>query len=139
MKESTATKKGLTLIEVLVALVILSVGVSGLMMAMSRCLAVVRASRSRDVARGLIQRVEIEHPIEKVDMDEMSDSGDFDDLPGYVWFRDIVMVDEEERPGLFEVTTRIQWSERGRDAFEEITVFKYAPDAEAVTSKVKSN
>lgn len=139
MKESTATKKGLTLIEVLVALVILSVGVSGLMMAMSRCLAVVRAARSRDVARGLIQRVEIEHPIEKVDMDEMSDSGDFDDLPGYVWFRDIVMVDEEERPGLFEVTTRIQWSERGRDAFEEITVFKYAPDAEAVTSKVKSN
>ena len=37
---------------------------------------------------------------------------------------------------MFLVTVRIQWSERGRNAFEEITVYKYAPDAESVTSQV---
>jgi prepilin-type N-terminal cleavage/methylation domain-containing protein len=136
MKIQTASKRGLTLIEVLMALVILSIGVSSMMVAMSRCLSVVRTARNREVARGLIQRVDIENPIESVEMEELSESGRFDDQKGYVWFRDIVMVDEEERPGLFLVTTRIQWSERGRDAFEEITVYKYAPDAESVTSQV---
>ncbi|WP_372806432.1 prepilin-type N-terminal cleavage/methylation domain-containing protein [Pontiella sp.] len=137
MNEPNPAKRGLTLIEVLIALVILSVGVSSLMMAMSRCLATVRTVRNRETARALIQRVDIENPIESVDMDEMSDNGDFDDVEGYAWSRNIVMVDEEERPGLFEVTTRIRWSERGRESFEEITVFKYAPDAESVTSKVQ--
>jgi type II secretion system protein I len=137
MNEPHPSKRGLTLIEVLIALVILSVGVSSLMMAMSRCLATVRTVRNRETARALIQRVDIENPIESVDMDEMSDRGDFDDMKGYTWSRDIEMVDEEERPGLFEVTTRIRWSERGRESFEEITVFKYAPDAESVTSKVQ--
>ncbi len=126
----------MTLVEVLLAIVILSVGVTSMMIAMSQCLSVVRTARNREVARGLIRRVDIENPIEKVDLDELSESGDFNDLKGYVWFRDIIMVDEEERPGLFEVTTRVQWSERGRDAFEEITLFKYAPDAESVSREI---
>ena len=133
MIRKSASKKGMTLIEVLIALVILSVGVSSMMLAMSRCLAVVRTARNREMARGLIQRVDIENPIEDVDMEELSESGDFEDIEGYTWFREILMVDEEERPGLFWVTTRIQWSEKGRDAFEEITIYKYAPDAESVT------
>jgi len=136
MKETPASKHGLTLIEVLIALVILSVGVSSMMVAMSRCLSVVRTARNREVARGLILRVDVENPIESIDMTEMSDSGDFEDVEGYEWFRDIIEVDEEQRPGLFLVSTRVQWSERGRNAFEEITVYKYAPNAESVTSRL---
>ena len=139
MNKSIASKKGLTLVEVLLALVILSVGVSSMMMAMSRCLAVVRTARNRDVARGLFQRIDLEFPIEKVDMAEISESGDFDGMEGYTWFRDILIVDEEERPGLFMVTLRVQWAERGRDAFEEITMYKYAPNAESVSSKIGTN
>ena len=117
------------------ALVILSIGVSALMMAMSRCLAVVRTARNREMARGLIQRIDVENPIESVEMGEFSESGDFEKPDGYTWFREIMMVDEEERPGLFLVTTRVQWSERGRDTFEEITTYKYAPDAESITKE----
>ena len=122
----------MTLIEVLIALVILSVGVSSMMLAMSRCLAVVRTARNREVARGLIQRVAIENPIEDVDMEELSETGDFEDLEEYTWFREILMVDEEERPGLFLVTTRVQWSERGKESFEKTIKYKYAPEAESV-------
>ena len=139
MRSIPASKKGMTLIEVLIALVILSVGVSSMMLAMSRCLAVVRTARNRETARGLIQRVDIENPIEDADLEEFSESGDFEEIEGYTWFREILMVDEEERPGLFWVTTRIQWSEKGRDAFEEITIYKYTPDAESVTSRVNAN
>ncbi len=137
MKKTNKTKAGLTLIEVLIALVILSVGVSSMMVAMSRCLAVVRTARNRSVAHELIRRVDIENPIERKDIEEGSESGEFKDTAGYVWFRDILMVDEEERPGLFLVTTRVQWSEHGRDAFEESTTYIYAPEAESVTSEVK--
>ncbi|HSR88722.1 MAG TPA: prepilin-type N-terminal cleavage/methylation domain-containing protein [Pontiella sp.] len=136
MRKPPASKYGLTLIEVLIALVILSVGVSSMMVAMSRCLSVVRTARNREVARGLIMRVDVENPIESIEMADMSDSGVFDDVEGHEWFREIQEVDPEQRPGLFLVTTRVQWSERGRNAFEEITVYKYAPDAESVTSRL---
>ncbi|MCF7816862.1 MAG: prepilin-type N-terminal cleavage/methylation domain-containing protein [Kiritimatiellales bacterium] len=136
MKNKSTRKKGMTLIEVLIALVILSIGVSSMMVAMSRCLSVVRTARNREVARSLLRRVDIEYPIERKKMEETSESGDFEDTEGYTWTRDILMVDEEERPGLFLVTTRVQWSERGRDSFEEITTYKYAPEAESVTSKL---
>lgn len=136
MKKLRTTKQGLTLIEVLVALIILSVGVSTLMLAMARCLSVIQTARHREVARNLMVRVDIENPIEKVDMDEMTDSGDFDDADGYSWIRTIEMVDEEERPGLFLVTTRVQWAEHGKTAFEEISEYKYAPEAESVKSQI---
>jgi prepilin-type N-terminal cleavage/methylation domain-containing protein len=136
MKNRTAFKRGMTLIEVLIAMVILSVGVSSMMVAMTRCLAVVRTARNREVARSLLRRVDIEYPIERKTIEETTESGDFEGTEGYTWKRDILMVDEEERPGLFLVTTRVQWSERGRDSFEEITTYKYAPEAESVTSKL---
>ena len=136
MKNPHASKMGLTLVEVLLALVILTVGVSSMMMAMSRCLAVVRTARDRDNARGLIQRIDLEFPIEEVDMAELVEEGEFEDAEGYTWFREIIMVDEEERPGLFLVTLRVQWSERGREAYEEVTMYKYAPNAEILTSQV---
>jgi prepilin-type N-terminal cleavage/methylation domain-containing protein len=135
MRNISASKKGLTLIEVLIALVILTVGVSSMMLAMSQCLSVVRTARNREVARGLLRRVDIENPIDRKTIEETDEEGEFEDLEGYIWLRNILMVDEEERPGLFLVTTRVQWSEKGRDAFEEIIAYKYAPDAESVTKE----
>ncbi|MDZ8117856.1 type IV pilus modification PilV family protein [Pontiella agarivorans] len=135
MKHAHESKLGLTLVEVLLALVILSVGVSALMTAMSQCLSVVRTARNRDVARGLIQQIDMLYPIEEVDVAETIEEGDFEEMEGYTWFREIRFFDEEERPGLFLVTLRVTWSEKGRDAFEEITMFRYAPNAEVVTSQ----
>ncbi|QBG46212.1 prepilin-type N-terminal cleavage/methylation domain-containing protein [Verrucomicrobia bacterium S94] len=135
MKHAHKSKSGLTLVEVLLALVILSVGVSALMTAMSQCLSVVRTARNRDVARGLIQQIDMLYPIEEVDVEEMTEEGEFEDVEGYTWFREIKFFDEEERPGLFLETLRVTWSEKGRAAFEEITMFRYAPNAEVVTSQ----
>ena len=135
MNGKPTSKIGMTLIEVLIALIILSVGVSSLMVAMTRCLAVVRTARNRDVARSLLRQVDVENPIDKKTLEEGQETGDFEDREGFTWSREVVMVDEEERPGLFLVTTRVQWSERGKDAFEEVVGYKYAPDAESVTRK----
>jgi prepilin-type N-terminal cleavage/methylation domain-containing protein len=133
MIRKPSSKTGLTLIEVLIALVILSVGVASMMLAMSRCLAVVRTARQRDVARSLLWLMEVEHPIDKTSIEEVSESGDFEEVEGYTWDREVIMDDEELRPGLFLVTTRVQWSSRGRESFEEIVGYTYAPNAESVT------
>ncbi len=133
MNRKSTSKIGMTLIEVLIAMVILSVGVSSMMVAMSRCLAVVRTARNLDVVRSLIRQVDLENPIDRKNIEETTETGDFEDTEGYTWSREIFMVDEEERPGLFLVTTRINWSERGKDSFEEVITYKYAPDAESLT------
>ena len=133
MFKKPASKAGMTLIEVLIALIILSVGVSSMMMAMSRCLAVVRTARNRDTSRSLLRQVDIENPIDRKSIEESMESGDFEDWEAFTWSRETIMADEEERPGLFLVTTRVQWSERGKDTFEEIITYKYAPDADSVT------
>ncbi len=133
MKEKFTSKIGMTLIEVLIALIILSVGVSSMMVAMSRCLAVVRTARNLNVARSLLRQVDIENPIERKNIEEIMETGNFEDTEAYTWSREIFMVDEEERPGLFIVTTRVKWSERGKESFEEIIAYKYAPDADSVT------
>ncbi|MAI20164.1 MAG: hypothetical protein CMF28_02865 [Kiritimatiellaceae bacterium] len=129
-------KQGFTLVEVLLALVILSVGVSSMMIAMGQALSVVRTARNREIAQSLIRRIDLDFPIEKIDLEELTETGTFDDMEGYYWTREIVMVDEEERPGLFLIRSRIDWSERGRNAFEEIIVYTYAPEAESITSEV---
>jgi prepilin-type N-terminal cleavage/methylation domain-containing protein len=136
MNRTASSRKGLTLIEVLIALVIISVGISSLMLAMSRCLAVVRTARNRNVAYNLLRLVEMEYPIDKTSIEEGWESGDFEEMDGYTWRREVIMVDQEERPGLFLVTTRVQWAERGRNAFEEISTYKYAPNAESVTREL---
>lgn len=136
MSRKNASKTGMTLIEVLIALMILSVGVSSMMVAMSRCLAVVRTARSRDVARSLLWQMDVEFPIDRTSIEEVSESGDFEDAEGYTWFREVLFVDEEERPGLFLVTTSVQWSARGKEAFEETVGFIYAPNAESVTREL---
>ncbi|MAW40034.1 MAG: hypothetical protein CMF27_03810 [Kiritimatiellaceae bacterium] len=129
--------RGLTLVEVLLALVILSIGVSSMMIAMGQALSVVRTARNREIAQNLLRRIDLDFPIEKIDYEERIESGEFDDPEGYYWTREILIIDEEERPGLFLTRTRVEWIERGRDAFEEMQLYTYAPEAESITSEVR--
>ena len=68
-------KRGLTLIEVLLALIILSLSLSAMMLAMGRCLSVIRTARNRDTARSLLQRIHVDYPIEKVDYRTLIETG----------------------------------------------------------------
>lgn len=135
MKQKKTDQHGFSLIEVLVALLILGTSVGVLMAATAKSLSVISVARKLEVARGLFARVDAENPILSIDMEEGTDSGEFEDVKGYTWTREITMEDEENRPGLFVVRIRIDWSDRGRDAHEEVITYRYCPDAESVTSE----
>jgi prepilin-type N-terminal cleavage/methylation domain-containing protein len=123
-------KNGMTLIEVLLAMLILGMSVSVLMTSASRCVAIIRKSRQYETARQLIQRIEYEYPLDETDIFNSETSGEFEETQGYYWEREILAVDEELRPGLFQITTRIRWTDRSRDVNEEITTLRYLPEQE---------
>ena len=127
----TARKAGLTLVEVMLAIVILGIGSGTLMLATAKCLGVVSKARHYSTAQRLIHQVEVENPLPRdpEEFKEMSDSGDFEE-DGYSWEREVTMVDEEIRPGLFTVRTRISWSVRDKERFEEAITYRYVEPTE---------
>ena len=118
-----ALRRGLTLVEVLLAIVILGIGSGTLMLATARCLAVISKARHYSTAHRLISQVEAENPLTRGRIDATIESGDFDD--GYTWEREITLDDEENRAGLYTVRTRVGWSERGKGRFEEFITWRY--------------
>lgn len=121
------SQKGLTLIEVLLAVVILGVGAGVLMLATARCLSVVKKAQHYTTAQRLIMRVGAENPLTRGEIQPGTDSGDFSDESAYRWEREIIEPEEDYRLGLYTVRTRVIWSDRGRDAFEETVTWLYIP------------
>ncbi len=124
-------KSGMTLIEVMLAMIILSTALVALLSAASQCLAVARKAKLYDTARMLMGRVELENPLllkEKIEEEEEEPTAFEDGSEGFTWSRKVEKVgSDEEHEGLFKVTTRIQWSERGVDTYEEVATYWYSP------------
>jgi prepilin-type N-terminal cleavage/methylation domain-containing protein len=116
--------RGLTLIEVLLAVVILGIGSGVLLLATARCIAIISKSRHYSTAQRLILQVGAEHPLNRAEIDAGMQSETFDE-DGYRWEREIIEPENENRKGLYKVRTRVSWSDRGRDSFEEVTTWYY--------------
>ena len=123
-------KAGLTLIEVMLAIVILGIGAGTLMLATTRCMAIATKTRHYSNAHRLIQRVDVENPLTRGEVENGVESGTFDDR--YSWEREILESENEDRAGLYTVRTRVSWSARGRDAFEEAITYLYIPPKEEI-------
>lgn len=128
---------GFTLIEVMLAIVILSIGAGVLLVATSRCILIATKARHYSTAQRLIVRVNTENPLTRRELDEGIESGKFDE-EGYSWEREIIpnATENEDREGLYTIRTRVSWSMRGRDAFEEATTYLYIPPKEEKATRV---
>ena len=127
---------GLTLVEVLLSIIILSIGVSTLMLATNRCLTVIKRAQNRDIAQNLIRQINTDHPIVKIDLDEKIENGDFEKFENFFWEREILFSDLENTPGLFLINLTISWLEKGKNSSETISYYIYAPEAESVLRKI---
>jgi len=131
-KTSSHWKRGLSLIEVMLAVVILGIGSGVLLLATARCLSIVTKSQHYSTAQRLILRVGAEYPLTRSEVDTGTKSGTFHDEEGYRWEREITEPESESRKGLYTVRTRVSWSDRGRDSFEEVTTWHFIPPPEEV-------
>lgn len=122
-------RAGLSLVEVMMAILILGIGISSLVMATSRCLAVVRKAKNFEIARRLMGEVELTDPLIPGEIEAGEDSGNFD--PPYNewrWTRTVEEDENDEESGLFKVTMRVYWSEKGRETYEEVLTYLYSPE-----------
>jgi prepilin-type N-terminal cleavage/methylation domain-containing protein len=122
-------RAGLTLIEVLLALAILGATAGVLMNAVSRCLAVVRSAKSYYDARRILDLGELDHPL-LVTKDPVDGQDKVINLNiGPVSYDAYSFARSGERSPVLKdlvvVRTRVGWSARGREAFEEVTSYLY--------------
>ncbi len=121
-------RAGLTLIEVLLALVILGTGLVALVTAAGRCISVARQAKNYETARELLAMVEVENPMLLEEKPEdIAGGGSFSEFPGFRWTREIVQEGFEE-DGLWRVTTTINWTENKSARNEQVVELIYWPE-----------
>jgi len=119
------SRRGLTLIEVMLAIVILGIGSGVLLLATAKCLSIVTKSRRYSDAQRLLQQVGAEHPLTRGNIEVGIESGRFDDEEDYRWEREITESENENLKGLYTIRTRVIWSDRGHNSFEETATWLY--------------
>ena len=122
----------MTLIEVLLAVVILGMALGALIEAASRALAVVRQAANYEMARRMLGCVDAEHPLRlKDEIAAGQESGGFEDAPpGWSWERTLEEdgVEDENHTGkIFQLTTRVFWSIGDRRGMEETVQKLFVP------------
>jgi prepilin-type N-terminal cleavage/methylation domain-containing protein len=123
------SRAGLTLIEVMLALVILGMGMVALVTAAGRCISVARQAKNFDTARELLAQVEVEKPMMlEENVEDIAGSGSFESPnDGFSWTRTIEQHGYEE-DGLWEVVTEIKWTEDERAKRESVNTLIYWPE-----------
>lgn len=128
-------RQGLTLIEVLIAAAILGVGLTALLTASSRCLAVMRAAKRYQDAQWALGMGELEHPV----LMPKDRGDDMDPVPlwevspttydnGMVYSREVEEPDEDEKDGLYLLRSRVAWTESGHAGYEEVVRYVFVKE-----------
>jgi prepilin-type N-terminal cleavage/methylation domain-containing protein len=119
-------KKGFTLVEVLLAVVILSLGLTVILTGTGRCLAVMKRARTYQNAIFALQKGEAEHPLTTVTNDVKNLEVRDEKYGEFTYSR---TVDEDtDKDGLYAVHSRVAWTERGSESFEEVVCYIFYPD-----------
>jgi prepilin-type N-terminal cleavage/methylation domain-containing protein len=120
---------GLTLIEVMLAVVIIAGGLTVLLTGAARCLTAVKQAQYYQEAQWTLAKGETEHPLLHTNDLEALEVDDVDYENGFTFSRRVADIEEENEDGLFEIRTRVTWSVRGQAAFEEVVRLMYIPEA----------
>lgn len=130
--ERRRSRAGLSLVEVILALMIIGTGLVALVAAVSRCLSIPRLAMNYDTARELLGTLEAENPLPvEEEIEEAAGQGTFDPPhSNFSWVRTVEQEGEEEEDGLWRVTTTISWTENRQTRNEQVVTLVYRkPDS----------
>ena len=116
MKKLT-DKKGFTLVEVMVSVVVLGIGIASVLGLIGQATRAVSMARGVTIQTSLarLAMVEIENKYWQKKVDDIDTSGDFgDEFPDYSYEVEIIEDIDEEVPALQEVILTVYW-ERGKN------------------------
>ena len=115
---------GFLLLEVLLAIFLLSLSVFVLIEGLSRCVAAARSVQNYSISDILLANKSYEFRTERPS-DILDQNGTFPDYPGYAWSRTFEGTDNE---GLWKQIITVSWYERGQVASDSIVEYRYLPD-----------
>ncbi|MBT3294792.1 MAG: prepilin-type N-terminal cleavage/methylation domain-containing protein [Verrucomicrobia bacterium] len=120
-------QSGFSLIEVVIAAAILGVSLTVLLTAASRCLLVLSIATHYQEAQLTRSAAEVEYPLNVTnELDELNvaqittDNG--------LTFERFVEEEDEDEDDLYVVTTRVGWSARGNERFDDVVQYVYYVD-----------
>ncbi len=109
-------KNGFTLVEVMVAVVVLGIGIASVLTLIGQATKAVTIARGVTIQTGLarLAMVEIENKYWQKKADDIDTSGDFgDDFPDYSYDVEVIEDIDEEVPALHEINLTVYW-DRGK-------------------------
>ena len=121
-------RSGMTLVEVLLAVAILGICLTGLMQGMGACMEVFRSSAFVHQAHNALARAEALFPVEvKSDPEEdlAVDSEEIEDAPGWTYSRTCEEDDDED--SLYVLRSRVSRGRGGPGAELELVQLLYLP------------
>jgi hypothetical protein len=125
----------MTLVEVLLAVVILGTSAMVLMTAASRCLAVIRIARNYHTARNIFDLGELEYPVIHSEKEHEIYNLNLDPVDYGNGFSFTRQAEEKSsdpegfQAGLYVVRTRVAWADRGNQVAEETLSYLYTTNA----------
>lgn len=123
-----ARRAGMTLIEVLLAAALLGVGMTAMLTAASRCLAVYRVAKRYQEVQWTLHMGELEHPLLlTVEPEEWAVPEETYDN-GMTFSREVEEPAEDKKDGLYTVRTRVAWSEQSAAGSEEFVQLVFLKD-----------
>ena len=117
---------GFTLVEVMVAVVVLGIGISSILALIGQTTKAVRVARGITVQTALarLAMVEIENQYWNKKADEVDNSGDFgSEFPDYRYEVEIIEDVDEEVPALHEVILTVYWDRKMYEREYNLTTF----------------
>lgn len=115
---------GFLLLEVLLAMFLLSISVFVLIEGLSRCVAAARSVQSYSISDILLANKSYEFRTERP-TDILDQDGSFSDYPGYTWSRKFEQTDTE---GLWKQVITVSWYEHGKLTGDSVTEYRYLAD-----------
>ena len=127
----SSSKQGLTLIEVILAASILSIGMIVLLVSASRCIAVMKVSKKYQTAQWVLGMGEVKYPmmLEAIeDIEDLDVSPDSDILEGYTFSRVVEDEDADDEDNLYVIRSRVSWADRGKKPYHEVAQYVWYPE-----------
>lgn len=123
------SKKGLTLIEVVFASAILSMCLAGMLVCLSRCMEVMRASKKYHEAIKVLGMGDVKHP-PRLDrnIEEIEVLGDDEIQEGYTYSRTLGEPPFEDEEDMHLIKTKVSWQDRGHESSHEVVQYIYHVD-----------
>ncbi|MCC5849530.1 MAG: prepilin-type N-terminal cleavage/methylation domain-containing protein [Verrucomicrobia bacterium] len=122
-------REGFSLIEVLLAVLVLGLSLVAFFGALGDGVAIVASASQYETARTLMNKLELMEPLDLEDLDEGEDSGHFDgDFRNFRWRRTITLASKEEDE-LYRIETRIEWGDHRDPGVESVETYLHLPTA----------